>query len=125
MTGDPIRLSDLKRENRWDAGFHIALKSVSEETERLRLHYTASDAKRLVDTMGLDDKRRIAVLVRGNVAFNEATSRKVTAEYPHLALALVASHLGDVVDRIRTRIAEDESRLEQLLELESAVAQRA
>lgn len=112
-----IMLSDVVRENRMDAGFHLALKSVETEVARLREHYTDAQAKHIVDSMGFDDKRRIAVLMRGNIAFNDAASRKITTEYPHLSLALVASHLDEAIAKVSDRIAADRTRLDELLEL--------
>lgn len=115
MSGGTIMLSDLVREDRMDAGFHIALKSVETEVARLREHYTDTQAKHIVDSMGFDDKRRISVLMRGNSPFNAAAAAKVTTEYPHLSLALLASQLVDAVERISQRIAADQARLEELI----------
>ena len=116
MDHGAFRPSDVVREDRMDAGFHLAVRSVAAETARLRSRYSAADAKRIVDSMPLADKRRISVLVRGgNGVLDDASSRRTTEEYPHLALALLASHAADTAERIRTESAARQDNLDELL----------
>jgi hypothetical protein len=110
-----IRLSDVATHNRMDANFHIAVRKIAGEADRLRMHYPASEAKRIVDCMGLEDKRGIAVLMRGNSKFDSRAALRITEEYPHLSLALVASHVQDLVETIRERIAKDQEVVDELI----------
>ena len=115
-----VRLSDIAREGRWDAPFHIALATLKTRVETLRTLHTADAAADMVCALDFDSKRALQVLLRSAKRFNAQSADAATREYPHLALALVEGDLQPSIERITDNIRRDQALLAQLLALSPA-----
>lgn len=116
-----VKMSDLAREGRWDAGFHIALDEVKDRVESLKSSMSASEAISRLAKLSLTDKKPLLVLARGNTRhLNSATITTIVNEYPHLSLAIMESNLGPAIERMRAKIASDEAALDALLALQDS-----
>lgn len=114
-----IKRSDLVREGRWDAGFHIAFQEVKERVAALRGALAPEEAIARLAILSLSDKQPLLVLARGtNRHLNSATIAKIVDEYPHLALAIIEKNLQPAIDRMRAKIETDQSCLDALLALQ-------
>ena len=119
-----IKFSDLVREDRWDAPFHIALNEVRSRVEELKNTLTADEAIDKLNGIALADKAPLLVLARGNKALNSDNMQRIVQEYPHLSLALMEENLEPAIARIRERLATDAKQLQHLLDLQSAKSER-
>lgn len=111
-----VKLSDLAREGRWDAGFHLTLQSVQERVTELRETVSKAEAIERLDALPLSAKASLAVLRRGQTArsMSESDAQTVTREYPHLSLALIEKNRDASIAKLLERIAKDEAAIEQL-----------
>lgn len=104
-----VKLSDLTREGRMDAGFHIALSRLRGRIEELRAIYSAAEATRIVKSIPLGDKAAMKVLVRGDrQILNSANADALAVEYPHMSLALIehgSIHNSDPQSGIKEAVA--------------------
>jgi hypothetical protein len=114
-----VKSSDLAREGRWDAGFHIALHEVRDRVDALKAILTAEEAIEKLEGVALADKAPLLVLARGNKALNSENMQRIVREYPHLSLALMEQNLEPAIARIRERLATDAQQLEHLLDLQA------
>jgi hypothetical protein len=115
-----VKASDMARETRMDAQFHLAQQSAEAETAALRRRYSAEEARALVDAIALDDKRAIRVLMRGTRPFNQETAGIVSAEYPHLSLALIAREAEAAAIGAQKRIDAEREQIARLREISEA-----
>ncbi len=126
-----VKLSDLTREGRMDAGFHIALSRLRGRIEELRAIYSAAEATRIVKSIPLCDKAAMKVLVRGDrQILNSANADALAVEYPHMSLALIEhgsihnsdpqSGIKEAVARVSESIAQQQQLLETLLSIGKA-----
>lgn len=116
-----VSLSDLARENRWDAGFHIALDEVRNRVDALRATVSGDEAISRLTKFSLADKKPLLVLARGNNRhLNSQTIATIVNEYPHLSLAIMEQNLQPVIDKLRAQIEENEASLDDLLALQAA-----
>lgn len=114
-----VSLSDIVREGRMDAPFHIALATLKDRVEALRARHTADQAVAMIDAMPLHALHGMSVLSRGTMpkGLNRALAHDLAVEYPHLALAIVQAGVESSITRIRSQIAQDEHALALLLAL--------
>lgn len=109
------RASDLRREGRWDAEFHVAADEAAPAVEALKIRYSAEAAIEMVDALPLSERKALEVLrigVRRPLGNEEAM--KITRRYPHLSLALVMRDADDAIVRLRRRIESDSAALERI-----------
>ncbi|MFZ3481882.1 hypothetical protein [Sphingomonas sp. 3-13AW] len=118
-----VRASDLLREGRWDAGFHIARSELAEAMDSLRGRYSEQQAIDLVDSIPLSEKASLTILRTGSGArgMGAAEAQEVTRRYPFLSLALVASEADASMRRIRSEIERNQKALAVLFELSDEV----
>lgn len=115
-----IKSSELIREGRWDADFHIALDEVKERVAALKLNLSPEEARIRLSSIALSDKKPLLVLARGtNRHLNTATVDKIVDEYPHLSLAIMELNVQPAIEKMRVKIDEDQSYLDALLALQS------
>lgn len=114
-----VRASDLVRESRWDAGFHIARSELDGAMTDLARRYTDEQAIEIVDGLPLSEKAALEALRMGSRrrAMGRDEARTLTRRYPHLALALVARDADASILRIRQQIATGREALERMIEL--------
>jgi hypothetical protein len=116
-----ISFSDLAKENRWDAGFHIALDEVRGRVDALKATVSADEAISRLAKFSLADKKPLLVLARGsNRHLNSQTITTIVNEYPHLSLAIMEQNLQPVIDKLRAQIEKNEASLDDLLALQAA-----
>lgn len=122
MRSATIRLSDIMREGRMDAGFHIALATLKGRIEELRKSHSEDEAVAAIAAMPLHALSGMSVLSRGSMprGLNRTSADELAREYPHLSLALVVKDSEDAIARIRERIAQDERALQILIDLSPA-----
>ena len=121
-----IKSSVLARENRWDAGFHLALDEVKDRVEELRRLVSSEEAISKLSTIPLSAKAPLLVLMRGgNRLLSDVGVRRVAREYPHLSLAIMEKNLQPAIEKIRARIAADSQKLQHLLAIQTGVVGEA
>lgn len=120
-----VKSSDLSRENRWDAGFHIALSQLKTRVDELRDTYSADEAIAILDRVSFADKAPLRVLARTGSAnaWSQSMLTSVVKEYPHLSLALVEVNLQSAIARVTEVIERNESYLDALLSIQSNAAE--
>lgn len=119
MNPPTIRLSDVMREARMDAPFHIALATLKGRIDELRTIYSDDEAVALIGAMPLHALTGMSVLSRGSMprGLNRGSADELAREYPHLSLAIVEKDSEAAIARIRARIAQDENALALLIDL--------
>lgn len=122
MNPPTIRLSDVMREARMDAPFHIALATLKGRIEELRASHSDDEAVEIIREMPLHALSGMTVLSRGSMprGLNRTSADELAREYPHLSLAIVEKDSEMAIARIRERIAQDERALQLLIDLGSA-----
>jgi len=100
-----MRLSDVVREDRMDARFHLTMQEHAATVASLRSTMTEDAARDVVLglpdfvlTKRIDGRSVLEPLIRGSVPGTTIRQiRKVVAEYPHLSLAILSTHLDEAI----------------------------
>jgi hypothetical protein len=100
-----MRLSDIVREDRIDAGFHLAAQEHAATVASLREKLTGDEARDVVLglpdavlTKRLEGRPVLEPLVRGSTPGTTLRQiRKAVEEYPHLSLAILSPHLDEAI----------------------------
>jgi hypothetical protein len=111
-----MRLSDLVRENRMDAGFHLAAQKHAAAVEGLRAVMSEDEAREIalglpdsVITRKVDGTAVLEPLTRGSMPRTSLKElRRTIAEYPHLSLVMLSQHLDEAMAEARTHITRIE-----------------
>lgn len=117
-----MRLSDIVREDRMDAGFHLAAQEHAATVASLREELTEDQARDVVLglpnsvlTKKIDGRSVLASLMRGSSTRRGVTEvRKVIAEYPHLTLAILSQHLDEAIASAQNEIADIQKSVETI-----------
>lgn len=82
-----VRASDLVREGRWDAGFHIARSELDDAMTDLARRYTDEQAIEIVDGLPLSEKAALQALRMGSRrrAMGRNEARSLTKSRPQQA----------------------------------------
>lgn len=109
-------MSDISREGRMDAGFHLVAQQHAETVAKLRRSMSEDEARDVVLglpnsvlTKKMEGRSVLDGLVRGSTPrFGLRELKGVIAEYPHLTLAILSQHLDDAIVSARAEIADIE-----------------
>ncbi len=120
-----VKASDLSRENRWDAGFHIALAKVRDRVEELKAKYTAEECREKLHALSFADKSPLRVLSRtGSInTWSDRALTSVVKEYPHLSMAIMEQNLSTAIKRVNEVISRNEKYRDALLDLQSGAGE--
>ena len=111
-----MRLSDLVREDRMDAGFHLAARKHAGAVTELRTVMSDDEARDIalglpdsVITRKVDGIAVLEPLTRGSMTRTSLKDLKRTiSEYPHLSLVMLSQHLDEAMAEARTQITQIE-----------------
>lgn len=117
MKSGTARLSDVVREQRMDAAFHIALARVANQVDHLRRHYSIEDVECFFEILRPGDLMGLQVLDWGQ---DKHCPKIIAEKYPFISMALVLSgELKDAITRAKRIIISEQTYLDQLVELEA------
>lgn len=120
-----VSLSDLVRENRMDAGYHLAAKEHEARVAALRLRLSDDEARAVVADMPdavvmarTEGRLVLSPLLRGNMSRTALRDlRAIADEYPHLSIAMLAPHLAPAADQARRAVDDMERSIARMEEI--------
>jgi hypothetical protein len=100
-----VQFSELG--DRWDAGFHITRGEHKARTAELVAAVTAEDCIARIAKLDFEDKKPLAVLMRGSQTY--LTNEKLmhaAKQYPHLSLAILEATLPAMKARAQAEVVK-------------------
>jgi len=108
-----INSSELVKENRWDAGFHITKNELKDRLPELEARLTKDECWEILAKFSTSEKLPLMVLSRGSWSRpSEATMNAIAKEYPHLSIAVLEQHIAETKAKIEADLAETKAKLE-------------
>lgn len=111
-----ISFKDISKYSRMDANFFIYLEEFKEAVKDLKKKHNIKEVREMLDNIKVSDRKILFNISRGQGQNAENTYK----DYPYLSLAMIRTELAKKIDKLKSKISEEQEYLKTLSEIEKA-----